>query len=694
MRGKRSLMPRRGFSGVTAFVGLTLIYFLAGKLGLKLAFLHASASPVWPPAGVALGALLVLGYRTWPAIFVGAFLVNVTTAGNFGTSLAIAAGNTLEALCGAWLVNRFADGIDVFERSKNVFKFAFAAVASTVVSPTIGLTSLALAGFADWARYGAIWMTWWLGDAAGDLIVAPVVILWGLKPRWRWSGKKDLEVGLLLLLMVLLGEAVFGGWFPISAKNYPIAFICGPLVIWLAFRMSQRETATGILILSAIAIWGTLRNFGPFVMETENQSLLILQAATAVLAVTALALAAGMAERRSAEEALTKEKSLVESANRTKDNFLAMLSHELRTPLTPVVAALEILSKQRARNDEEKSVLEMIRRNVDVETRLIDDLLDVTRISKGKLDLKFATLDAHKAVLNVVEICRSEAGAKRIRVNVALHAVDHHVRADEARFQQMIWNLLKNAIKFSREAGQVTISSANESPHQLTITVQDKGVGISPNLIGRIFDPFEQASRSLRQRFGGLGLGLAISKSLAQAHNAALVAKSDGVEHGSTFSVTMETVAFHSQTQALPESDLPISRSVCRILLVDDHADTCEALKRLLTRHGHTVTARHDVRSALETAQNDQFDLLICDVGLPDASGVELMRRLRGNSSIRGIAISGFGTMADIEKSVAAGFSEHLVKPLNAERLEAAIQTAIAAGQTNFPLDPSVRAAG
>jgi signal transduction histidine kinase/ActR/RegA family two-component response regulator len=682
VRGKRSLMPRRGFSGVTAFVGLVLIYFLAGKLGLKLAFLHVSASPVWPPAGVALGALLVLGYRTWPAIFVGAFLVNVTTAGNFGTSLAIGAGNTLEALCGAWLVNRFADGIDVFEHSKNVFKFAFAAVASTVVSPTIGVTSLALAGFADWARYGAIWMTWWLGDAAGDLIFAPVVILWGMRPRWRWSGKKDLEVGLLLLLLIVLGEAVFGGWFPISAKNYPIAFICGPVVIWLAFRMSQRETATGIFILSVIAIWGTLRNFGPFVMETENQSLLILQAATAVLAITALALAAGMAERRRAEEALTKEKSLVESANRTKDNFLAMLSHELRTPLTPVVAALETLSKQWARNDEEKSVLEMIRRNVYVETRLIDDLLDVTRISKGKLDLKFATLDAHKAVLNVVEICRSEAAAKRIRVNVALRAVDHYVTADEARFQQMIWNLLKNAIKFSREAGQVTISSANESPHQLTITVQDKGVGISPNLIGRIFDPFEQASRSLRQRFGGLGLGLAISKSLAQAHNAALVAKSDGVDYGSTFSVTMGTVAFHSQTQALSESDLRISRRVCRILLVDDHADTCEALKRLLATHGHTVTVRHDMRSALETAQNDQFDLLICDVGLPDASGVELMRRLRGNSSIRGIAISGFGTMADIEKSVAVGFSEHLVKPLNAERLEAAIQTAIAAGQS------------
>src|SRR5438094_5268615 len=536
-------MPRRGFSGVTAFTGLILIYFLAGKLGLKLAFLHASASPVWPPAGLALGALLVLGYRTWPAIFVGAFLVNVTTAGNFGTSLAIGAGNTLEALCGAWLVNRFADGIDVFERSKNVFKFAFAAVASTVASPTIGVTSLALAGFADWPRYGAIWMTWWLGDAAGDLIFAPLVILWGIRPRWRWSGKKDLEVGLLLLLLMLLGEAVFGGWFPISAKNYPIAFICGPVVIWLAFRMSQRETATGIFILSAIAIWGTLRNFGPFVMETENQSLLILQAATAVLAITALALAAGMAERRSAEATLENQKLLVESANRTKDKFLAMLSHELRTPLTPVGLALETLQKQWPQNEEARSTLEMIRRNIAVESHLIDDLLDLTRISKGKLELELVKLDAHAQVCNVVEMCRAEAEAKKIRLQVNLRATDHHIAADEARFQQIIWNLLKNAFKFSRQAGKVMISSTNESPQQLTISVQDAGIGIAPDVMERMFDPFEQGERSLKERFGGLGLGLAICKSLTQAHGASLIAKSDGINRGATFSLAIRTVS-------------------------------------------------------------------------------------------------------------------------------------------------------
>src|SRR5213592_2739237 len=319
-------MQSRRFPGLPAIGILTAVYFIAGKLGLMLASLHASASPVWPAAGIALGALLVLGYRVWPAIFVGAFLVNLTTAGNVATSLAIASGNTLEVLCGAWLVNRFAGGTTVFDRPQGVFKFALAAVFSTIIGPAFGVTSLALAGFADWTNYGAIWLTWWLGDTTGDLLIAPLIILWSIASRRHWNTKEAVEVGILLLLLVVLSEAVFGGWLTISARNYPIAFICGPIVIWTAFRFTQRETSTGIFILSAIAIWGTLHGFGPFVRETENQSLLAVQWWTAVLSITAMALSAAMAERRRVEEELQQQKVVVESANGTKDHFLAMPS--------------------------------------------------------------------------------------------------------------------------------------------------------------------------------------------------------------------------------------------------------------------------------------------------------------------------------------------------------------------------------
>src|SRR5213596_4225690 len=313
-------MHSRAFSGLPIIGLLTLVYFVAGKFGLMLASLHASASPVWPPAGIALAALLLLGYRVWPAIFVGAFLVNVTTAGNVATSCAIATGNTLEAIAGAWLVNRFAGGKNVFDRPQGVFKFALAAAISAVVSPLFGVTSLTLDGFADWTNYGAIWVTWWLGDLTGDLIFTPLVLLWGINWKLGWKKEEAVEVGVLLLLLALLSAVVFGGWLEISAKNYPIAFICGPIVIWTAFRFTQRETATGIFILSLIAIWGTLHGFGPFVRETENQSLLTVQSWTAVLAITAMALSAGMAERRRIEEELQQQKSIVEATNRTKDH--------------------------------------------------------------------------------------------------------------------------------------------------------------------------------------------------------------------------------------------------------------------------------------------------------------------------------------------------------------------------------------
>src|SRR5213592_2626209 len=308
-------MQSRRFPTLSAIGILIFVYFIAGKFGLMLASLHVSASPVWPPAGIALGALLVLGYRAWPAIFIGAFFVNVTTAGNVVTSLAIASGNTLEAVCGAWLVNRFAGGTTVFDRPQGVFKFALAAAVSTIISPAFGVTSLALAGFADSTNYGAISLTWWLGDTTGDLLIAPLIILWSIASKRRWNRRDAVEAGILLLLLFVLSEAVFCGWLTISARNYPFPFVIfGPIVIWMAFRFAQRETATGIFILSVVAVWGTLRGFGPFVRETENQSLLALQSWTAVLNITAMALSAAMAGRRRAEEALRESEAHVSLA--------------------------------------------------------------------------------------------------------------------------------------------------------------------------------------------------------------------------------------------------------------------------------------------------------------------------------------------------------------------------------------------
>jgi integral membrane sensor domain MASE1 len=347
----------RRFRTALAAAALCAVYFVAGKLSLQLAFLHASASPVWPPSGIALGALVLFGMRLWPAIFLGAFLVNLTTEGNLLTSFAIAGGNTLEGVVGAWLIQRFANASSVFNRAHDVARFAVAVALSTVISPGIGLTALALNGFATWAQYPAIWLTWWLGDFGGIVIFAPLVILWLGCPLRRVNPARDFEVAILLLLLALLSEVVFRGWLAISTLNYPSAFILGPVVVWTSFRLSARETATGLFALSAIAIWGTLQRYGPFVRQNPNGSLLILQAFNILTTITALALAAGMSERRRAEAAIEQQRATVEAANRTKDNFLAMLSHELRTPLTPVLAALDALRSDPQRSPDMDATL-------------------------------------------------------------------------------------------------------------------------------------------------------------------------------------------------------------------------------------------------------------------------------------------------------------------------------------------------
>ena len=671
------LNPRK-LPTLPAIGALTLIYIVAGKLALKLAFVNASASPVWPPAGIALAALLVLGYRVWPAIFIGAFAVNFWTTLNILSSIGIACGNTLEAMCGAWLVNQFANGIRAFDRPQDVFKFGLAALVSTMVSPTIGVSSLAITGFAQWSHFSTIWSTWWLGDASGDLIITPLLVLWSVPVTQRkWNEKEVLEVSVLLLLLIVLGQIVFGGWLPISARNYPLSFICGPIVIWTAFRFTPRETATGIFILSSIAVWGTLNGFGPFVLRTENQSLLMLQAWTAALTITAMAIAAAIAERNRAQSAIGQQKDEVEAANRTKDNFLAMLSHELRTPLTPVMAAIDTLEADGPRSLEAKNSIAMIRRNVELESQLIDDLLDLTRIAKDKLQLRFGPLDSHEIINNVVKICRPEATARDLKVHVNLRAGAHFVSGDAAKFQQIIWNLLKNAIKFTADNGEITISTTNPESQLLAISVHDNGIGIEPEIMNRIFDPFEQGERAFERRYGGLGLGLAISKSLAQAHGGTLVARSDGRGRGSTFILTIKTVAPPLRMAQL-STPVPESRPL-RILLVDDHQDTCVALERLLVRRGHLVAAAHNVRSAMEAAAHNSFDLLISDIALPDGSGTELMSYLHAMARIPGIAISGFGMNGDVQKSLEAGFVEHLVKPVKMENLEAAIDRVMAA---------------
>jgi signal transduction histidine kinase/CheY-like chemotaxis protein len=371
-------------------------------------------------------------------------------------------------------------------------------------------------------------------------------------------------------------------------------------------------------------------------------------------------------------------------ANAAKDQFLALLSHELRNPLSPVIAMVGELEASAPDSPEVRRALEVIRRNVELEARLIDDLLDVTRISKGKLQLSLETANVHEILQRSYEICREDIAAKDLKIEFRLRAERAYVEGDPARLQQVFWNLIKNSVKFTPERGRIVIETLNPTPDQVEIRTTDTGIGIEANQMDRIFNAFEQGQSSITRRFGGLGLGLAISKAMVGAHGGTIKAESHGKNRGATFIVTLETVATPAAVAGIAQPKEPksadskrtqVKRVGPRVLVVDDHIDTCTGMKMMLERRGYRVTVAHTADQAMEKARHAEFELVISDIGLPDRSGYELMQELSTTRGLRGIALSGFGMENDVSRARAAGFSEHLTKPINFDRLDEAIQS-------------------
>jgi PAS domain S-box-containing protein len=374
----------------------------------------------------------------------------------------------------------------------------------------------------------------------------------------------------------------------------------------------------------------------------------------------------------------------VARSDQAKDEFIAVMSHELRTPLTPVLLIAAELRNNQTLPLEIREQLADIERNVALEARLIDDLLDITKIAHGKLLFRAEECDAHVLINAAIEIAREEAIAKGIAIKRNLSAKRSRLMADPTRFQQVIWNLVRNAVKFTPWGGNVAVGTSEimlaDGKPGLRIEITDTGIGIAANDLERIFAPFDQAGHSGDQKFGGVGLGLTIARAVVGLHGGMITARSGGLNCGATFVVELpgligSTASF--PVDSLRSSTLPVLRSAAirpqRLLLVDDHASTLQALVSILRRDGHHVVTATTIAAALAAASANQLDLVISDVGLPDGSGIEMMEELRSRYKLRGIALSGYGTEADIARAHLAGFVTHLVKPVTAAELRRAI---------------------
>lgn len=680
---------------------LTAVYFLSGQVGWFFPDAFYTITPLWLPGGVGLVTIYFFGYRYFPVVFVGLYLLNLSMGGlGNGFALITASGSTLATLTAA-IILKNRDFSPRLNRVRDLFPLIFSILILSSLSSLSGALAVFNLTGSDELFFFKIFSTWWVGETIGTLIIASLGFVWRYNPEF--SLQRRLEMASLIVGVVGLSILSFGGYSDSTdwVDKFQVSFIIFPSLVWAALRFGPHGTTLATLIVAVVALIGTVQGYGLFMDESGTDGLFLLQSYLAVIALTGLVLSCASVEQSENEAALREANDQLEAsvqsfsqtardarkANQKKSEFLALMSHELRNPLNGVVGFTSLLMNTDL-NRAQKDHISMIKSSGETLLGMIDEILDFNRMDFSKPELDESPFSLRQMVTEVADVYRIHSDRKGVSLSVDYDdRIGEFFVGDHQRMRQVLSNLVGNAVKFTPK-GTVSLKvSAVKNPQDpdknwVQIDVKDTGIGIEKEEADRLFAPFTQANQAIGGRFGGTGLGLVISKNLTDLLGGSITLESEP-EKGSTFRFSLPLAL---STEAEVGEHEKVSRShhrsieyeklpSKRVLVAEDNSTNQRVVEQLLNRLGHSVSIARDGREAIDLLKSEDFDVLLLDIRMPGIDGYAVARAVREGKcgldkrKLPIVAVTAHAMAEDREKTRSAGMNGHLVKPFDLEKL-------------------------
>ena len=660
---------------------------LGAHAGLRARFPGLGAAILFLPYAVVTAALLRSAPRRWWIILLAAAAGNFLPHWRGGQSVAFVllaeVVNDARAIIAALGIRRYATRSGRFESMREMLAYMVVAV---LVAPA--LAALGGAGLVSWLRtspgFWLVWQQWLLSNAITGLIVLPLLtvdVRALLSHSVRLPARRVAEAGLLAVSLLVVGAAVFARSYARSPTHHAHLYWALPFLLWAAVRFGPRGTCAALMGVTSLSVWGAIEGRGPFAPDASTENLLELQVFLLAVSIPVLLLASLIEQQRRTAAALAdiEKRNSVEAvlreSNQRKDEFLAMLGHELRNPLAPISIALQILREAPPASRDAAWARESIGRQLSHMTRLLDDLLDISRVTLGKIELQLAPVSVGQVIASAVEATRPliDSGAHQLTVKLPEDSLV--IRGDAVRLTQVVANLINNAAKYTERGDRIDVAVDHDGS-EVRVSVRDNGIGIAADALERIFDLFSQLPGGHERAEGGLGIGLTLARRLVEMHGGTVEARSEGPNRGTEIVVRLPATAF--EAAPLPPAAAPVVREIrassLRILAVDDNIHMAQGLASILRMWGHNVRTAHDGAAALEVATEFAPEVVLLDLSLPRVDGLEVARRLRQapeHTPTLMVSMSGFGQEDTRRHSGEAGFHHHLTKPFDMAALRA-----------------------